>query len=50
MFCLVPPIEEVPEGDWFCPRCIASEKRAENIGFLPGKVRVFQLCPRVSST
>ena len=22
MKCLNPPLEEVPEGDWFCPKCI----------------------------
>ena len=21
MFCLVPPLEEVPEGDWQCDQC-----------------------------
>ena len=20
-YCIEPPIEEVPEGDWFCPKC-----------------------------
>jgi hypothetical protein len=23
MFCLDPPLEEVPEGDWYCPACVA---------------------------
>ena len=24
MRCLQPPLEAVPEGDWFCPRCAAA--------------------------
>lgn len=23
MECLNPPLEEVPEGEWFCPKCEA---------------------------
>ncbi|NBK23903.1 MAG: hypothetical protein EOM68_17970 [Spirochaetia bacterium] len=23
MYCLVPPLDEVPDGDWVCPRCLA---------------------------
>lgn len=22
MFCLNPPLDTVPEGDWFCPDCV----------------------------
>ena len=29
MFCLSPPLETVPEGDWVCPTCIASGENAE---------------------
>ena len=25
--CLTPPLEEVPEGDWYCPRCIKDKDR-----------------------
>lgn len=25
MFCLSPPLETVPEGEWVCPTCISSE-------------------------
>jgi len=21
MYCLTPPLREVPQGDWFCPDC-----------------------------
>ncbi|ESN91986.1 hypothetical protein HELRODRAFT_194466 [Helobdella robusta] len=24
-YCLMPPLEKVPPGDWMCPRCIAKE-------------------------
>lgn len=26
MYCLRPKITQVPEGDWFCPTCVAQEK------------------------
>ena len=29
MSCLSPPITEVPEGDWFCPMCVAAETGKE---------------------
>ena len=25
MFCLTPPLTEVPKGDWRCPKCISLE-------------------------
>ena len=25
-YCVDPPIEEVPEGDWFCPECVKNNK------------------------
>jgi hypothetical protein len=37
MYCLSPPIDEVPSGDWFCPDCIAAANDAEDIGFNTGK-------------
>uniref|UniRef100_A0A5S6QHK0 Chromodomain-helicase-DNA-binding protein 3 n=1 Tax=Trichuris muris TaxID=70415 RepID=A0A5S6QHK0_TRIMR len=32
-YCLVPPLENVPEGDWHCPRCSCKqpERRPEKI-------------------
>ncbi|KAL0859382.1 hypothetical protein ABMA27_010573 [Loxostege sticticalis] len=34
-FCLVPPLADVPKGDWRCPVCLAEEvsKPAEAFGF-----------------
>ncbi|GAB6028037.1 Lysine-specific demethylase 5B [Chamberlinius hualienensis] len=34
-FCLLPPLSEIPKGDWRCPRCIAKEyhKPQEAFGF-----------------
>ncbi|XP_029455800.1 lysine-specific demethylase 5A isoform X1 [Rhinatrema bivittatum] len=34
-FCLIPPLSEVPKGDWRCPKCIAEEcnKPREAFGF-----------------
>uniref|UniRef100_T1IT35 [histone H3]-trimethyl-L-lysine(4) demethylase n=1 Tax=Strigamia maritima TaxID=126957 RepID=T1IT35_STRMM len=34
-FCLVPPLNDIPKGDWRCPRCIAVEcrKPQEAFGF-----------------
>ena len=25
-FCLSPPLESIPDGDWFCPHCANSSK------------------------
>ncbi|XP_012736578.2 lysine (K)-specific demethylase 5Ba [Fundulus heteroclitus] len=25
IFCLIPPLHEVPKGDWRCPKCLAQE-------------------------
>ena len=25
-YCMDPPIEEIPEGDWFCPECVKNNK------------------------
>ncbi|XP_061114358.1 lysine-specific demethylase 5B-B-like isoform X2 [Conger conger] len=34
-FCLIPPLQEVPKGDWRCPKCLAQEcsKPQEAFGF-----------------
>lgn len=34
LFCLQPPLDSVPEGEWICPKCIAqdSESRAFRAG------------------
>ena len=24
IYCVQPPIETIPEGDWFCPACVAA--------------------------
>ncbi|KAE8613565.1 hypothetical protein XENTR_v10007759 [Xenopus tropicalis] len=34
-FCLIPPLSEVPKGDWRCPKCVAEEcsKPREAFGF-----------------
>ncbi|XP_054718406.1 lysine-specific demethylase 5A-like [Uloborus diversus] len=34
-FCLIPPLNEIPKGDWRCPRCVAQEvcKPQEAFGF-----------------
>ncbi|XP_061618826.1 lysine-specific demethylase 5A [Phyllopteryx taeniolatus] len=34
-FCLVPPLHDVPKGDWRCPKCVAEEcsKPREAFGF-----------------
>lgn len=40
LYCLSPPLDNVPEGDWFCPACVCSAR--DSFGFLEGKVRA---CP-----
>uniref|UniRef100_A0A8C1IRU7 [histone H3]-trimethyl-L-lysine(4) demethylase n=1 Tax=Cyprinus carpio TaxID=7962 RepID=A0A8C1IRU7_CYPCA len=34
-FCLIPPLSDVPKGDWRCPKCLAQEcsKPQEAFGF-----------------
>lgn len=34
-FCLLPPLNEIPKGDWRCPKCLAEEvsKPLEAFGF-----------------
>ncbi|KAF5303761.1 hypothetical protein FQA39_LY09834 [Lamprigera yunnana] len=34
-FCLMPPLSEIPKGDWRCPKCVAVEvsKPTEAFGF-----------------
>lgn len=34
-FCLMPPVSEIPKGDWCCPKCVAAEvsKPTEAFGF-----------------
>ncbi|TRY70876.1 hypothetical protein TCAL_02904 [Tigriopus californicus] len=34
-FCLMPPLAEIPKGDWRCPKCVAAEvsKPMEAFGF-----------------
>uniref|UniRef100_A0A8C7ZS58 [histone H3]-trimethyl-L-lysine(4) demethylase n=1 Tax=Oryzias sinensis TaxID=183150 RepID=A0A8C7ZS58_9TELE len=33
-FCLIPPLQEVPKGDWRCPKCVAEcSKPREAFGF-----------------
>lgn len=31
-YCLNPPIEEIPEGDWFCPECVEHASPEEEPG------------------
>ncbi|XP_077540973.1 lysine demethylase 5 isoform X6 [Haemaphysalis longicornis] len=32
-FCLLPPLAEIPRGDWRCPRCVAAEVRKPQEAF-----------------
>lgn len=34
-FCLIPPINDIPKGDWRCPKCVCEEvkKPSEAFGF-----------------
>ncbi|XP_048839377.1 lysine-specific demethylase 5B-B-like isoform X2 [Brienomyrus brachyistius] len=44
-FCLVPPLHDVPKGDWRCPKCVAKEcsKPQEAFGFQQAH-RDYTLC------
>ena len=28
IYCLVPPLSMIPEGNWYCPSCVAREKNS----------------------
>ncbi|XP_062843106.1 lysine (K)-specific demethylase 5Ba [Trichomycterus rosablanca] len=32
-FCLIPPLHDVPKGDWRCPRCLAQECGKPQVAF-----------------
>ncbi|XP_061920283.1 lysine-specific demethylase 5B-B-like isoform X1 [Entelurus aequoreus] len=33
IFCLIPPLHEVPKGDWRCPKCLAQECGKPQVAF-----------------
>lgn len=35
IYCLSPPLKQVPPGNWYCMECLNSEK--DSFGFVPGK-------------
>ncbi|XP_068645556.1 lysine-specific demethylase JMJ17 isoform X2 [Aristolochia californica] len=35
LYCLSPPLEKVPSGNWYCLECVNSNK--DSFGFIPGK-------------
>ncbi|OMO58640.1 hypothetical protein COLO4_34455 [Corchorus olitorius] len=35
IYCLSPPLKQVPPGNWYCFECLNSEK--DSFGFVPGK-------------
>ncbi|KAG9441229.1 hypothetical protein H6P81_017083 [Aristolochia fimbriata] len=35
LYCLSPPLEKVPSGNWYCLECVNSNK--DSFGFVPGK-------------
>lgn len=35
IYCLSPPLKQVPPGNWYCMECLNSEK--DTFGFVPGK-------------
>jgi len=47
-FCLVPPLNDIPKGDWRCPKCVAEEvsKPLEAFGFeqAQGEYSLQQFC------
>ncbi|KAK4338415.1 hypothetical protein RND71_042902 [Anisodus tanguticus] len=35
MYCLSPPLKQIPPGNWYCLQCLNSEK--DSFGFAPGR-------------
>jgi [histone H3]-trimethyl-L-lysine4 demethylase len=40
LFCLSPPLDDVPEGEWICPECV--QQSSENIFFRSGVEMTFR--------
>ncbi|XP_062223837.1 methyl-CpG-binding domain-containing protein 9-like [Phragmites australis] len=38
-YCLNPPLARIPEGNWYCPSCVAGEKRAHPDHSVPDLMR-----------
>ncbi|KAF9623039.1 hypothetical protein IFM89_036020 [Coptis chinensis] len=34
-YCLVPPLARIPEGNWYCPSCVASKCKAQHASKRP---------------
>ncbi|KAL3499347.1 hypothetical protein ACH5RR_038440 [Cinchona calisaya] len=46
IYCLSPPLKQVPSGNWYCLDCLNSEK--ESFGFVPGKEFSLEAFKRVA--
>jgi [histone H3]-trimethyl-L-lysine4 demethylase len=40
LFCLSPPLDDVPEGDWICPLC--NTRDSDNLFFKTGNTMTFK--------
>ena len=38
MYCLNPPLTEVPPGEWYCPHCMTGKRKATHMDQLPQPV------------
>lgn len=36
LYCLSPPLQSIPPGNWYCLECVNSDK--DSFGFVPGKL------------
>lgn len=45
-FCLIPPLIDVPKGDWRCPKCLAQVKTNCRV-WLSGCTRTLETCASV---
>lgn len=45
IFCLIPPLHDVPKGDWRCPKCLAQVRTLCGLNPLIGNKR--NLLPNV---
>lgn len=46
IYCLSPPLEKIPLGNWYCLECLNSEK--DSFGFVPGKELSLEAFRRVA--
>ncbi|MCI00799.1 lysine-specific demethylase 5D, partial [Trifolium medium] len=46
IYCLSPPLKQIPLGNWYCFNCLSSDR--ESFGFVPGKKYSLETFKRIA--